>query len=52
MDITVADVQALALENFLLRRDLDRAVTANEQLRRQIEQADDETIEPGGTDGD
>jgi hypothetical protein len=39
MDISIADVQELALENFLLRRDLTRAQAVNEELRRLLEQA-------------
>lgn len=39
MEISIADVQELALENFLLRRDLARAQSANEELRRLLDQA-------------
>lgn len=36
MEISLADVQDLALENFLLRRDLKRAQAANEELSQLI----------------
>lgn len=33
-EISVVDVQELALENYLLRRDLNRLAAANEELQR------------------
>lgn len=46
MEIGIADVQELALENFVLRRDLARAQQAIEELRRRLAQVESAKDKP------
>jgi hypothetical protein len=46
VEVSVADLQDLALENFLLRRDLRRARLANAELHHLLQQV------PPSTSGD